>query len=203
MHLSAITFWEKLIAWDRRVFETINSDWANPFFDAVMPFLRNSLHWVPLYLFLLVFVLVNFKVKGIWWVVFFLVTVALTDMVGNYVFKQGFERPRPCRDPEMFDHVRLVLKECGGGYSFVSNHAANHFGMAVFFFISFRHRFPKWAWAGIAWAALIAFAQVYIGVHFPLDVIAGALLGVALGITTGTFFNKRFGFAIFEHQPVA
>ncbi|HEV7780839.1 MAG TPA: phosphatase PAP2 family protein [Chitinophagaceae bacterium] len=203
MHSIAITFWEKLLQWDRHLFETINSGCANPFFDAVMPFLRNSLHWAPLYLFLLVFVLQNFKLRGLWWVIFFLVTVALTDMTGNYAFKQVFQRDRPCRDIEMYEHVRLVLKECGGGYSFVSNHAANHFGMAVFFFITFRHRFRVWAWAGIAWAALIAFAQVYIGVHFPLDVIAGALLGTAFGIATGTFFNKRFGFAIFEHQPVA
>jgi membrane-associated phospholipid phosphatase len=203
MHFSAVTFWEKLITWDRRVFETINTDWANPFFDVVMPFLRNSLHWAPLYLFVLVFVLTNFKFRGIWWIVFFLVTVALTDMTGTYLFKHQFMRDRPCRDPEFFEHVRLVLNECGGGYSFVSNHAANHFGMAIFFFVTFRQRLRVWAWFAIAWAALIAFAQVYIGVHFPLDVIAGALLGVIIGFTTGTFFNKRFGFAIFDHQPVA
>jgi undecaprenyl-diphosphatase len=63
--------------------------------------------------------------------------------------------------------------------------------------------FKKWAWVGLLWAAAIAYAQVYVGVHYPLDVICGALLGMAFGITVGTFFNKRFGFAIFDNQPAA
>ncbi len=203
MDLAAINFWQKLVKWDQSLFEKINGDWANPFFDAVMPFLRNSLSWVPLYIFLLVFVLMNFKIKGIWWAILFLSTIALTDMTGTYVFKHGFERLRPCSDPGFADHVRLLLKHCAGGYSFTSNHAANHFGMAAFFFVTFRHLLKKWAWVGLFWAASIAYAQVYVGVHYPLDVICGALLGLAFGITTGTFFNKRFGFAIFDNQPAA
>jgi membrane-associated phospholipid phosphatase len=203
MYLLATSFLERLINWDRRLFEMINSGLANPFFDVVMPFLRNSLHWAPLYLFLAVFVLLNFKIRGLWWAIFFLVTVALTDMTGNYLFKQMVERERPCFDPALAEHIRLVMKQCSGGYSFVSNHAANHFGMAAFFFVTFRRRFPGWAWVGFTWAALIAFAQVYIGIHYPFDVICGALLGVGLGIATGTFFNKRFGIAIFDNQPVA
>jgi len=201
MFISAISFWQQLVAWDRYLFEKINSDWANPVFDVIMPFLRNSSSWIPLYLFLLVFVLLNFKVKGIWWSVFFLSTVALTDMTGTYVFKHEFERLRPCSDPDFAEHVRLVLKQCGGGYSFISNHAANHFGMATFFFITFRKVLGKWIWAGLFWAASIAYAQVYVGIHYPLDVLAGAMLGLVFGISTGTLFNKRYGFAIFDNQP--
>ncbi len=185
------------------MFEKVNGDWANPLFDALMPFLRNSLNWIPLYLFLLVFVLLNFKIKGIWWVVFFLITIALTDMTGTYVFKHEFIRLRPCNDPNFADRVRKVLNQCAGGYSFISNHAANHFGMAAFFFVTFRHRLKSWAWVGLLWAASIAYAQVYVGVHYPLDVICGAMLGLAFGISAGTFFNKRFGIAIFENQPFA
>ncbi len=66
------------------------------------------------------------------------VTIALTDMTGNYVFKHGFERIRPCGDPDFFFHVRLLVDHCSSGYSFVSNHAANHFGLAAFFFITMR-----------------------------------------------------------------
>ena len=197
MCLIAIDFWKKLVQWDQSLFISINSDWTNSVFDVVMPFLRNSLTWAPLYLFLLIFVLVNFKVRGLWWAVFFLSTVALTDMTGTYVFKHAFERLRPCSDPDFFTHVRLLLKQCAGGYSFTSNHAANHFGMATFFFITFRHLFKIWAWIALCWAAVICYSQVYVGVHYPLDVLAGAMLGLAFGITTGTFFNKRFGIAIF------
>ena len=199
MHFTSITFWQKLIQWDRALFEKINGAWANPFFDAVMPFLRNSLNWIPLYIFLLVFVLTNFKIKGLWWVVLCLSTIALTDMTGTYVFKHGFERLRPCSNPDFADQVRLVLKQCSAGYSFISNHAANHFGMAAFFFVTFRQLFKKWVWVAFLWAAAIAYAQVYVGVHYPADVFAGSLLGLAFGITTGAFFNKRFGFAIFDN----
>jgi undecaprenyl-diphosphatase len=156
---------------------------------------------MPLYLFLLMLVLINFKVKGVWWAVFFLSTVALTDMTGNYVFKHGFERLRPCNDPDFFEQVRLLARYCGVGYSFISNHAANHFGMAAFFFVTFRHLLKNWVWVCLLWAALIGYAQVYVGVHYPADVFTGALLGLAFGISTGSIFNKQFGFAIFGNQP--
>ncbi|MGQ0739800.1 MAG: phosphatase PAP2 family protein [Bacteroidota bacterium] len=201
MYLAASSFWQTLLKWDQALFKKINSDWANPLFDTVMPFLRTSLNWAPLYLFVLVLVLHNFKLKGLWWALFFLVTVSLTDMTGTYVFKHNILRLRPCRDPEFFQQVRLLLENCSGGSSFTSNHAANHFGMAAFFFISFRHIIGKWAWLGLIWAASIAYAQVYVGVHYPLDVLAGALLGLTFGCITGHLFNKRFGFAIFGNQP--
>jgi undecaprenyl-diphosphatase len=75
--------------------------------------------------------------------------------------------------------------------------------MATFFYVTFRHLFKNWAWVGLFWATAIAYSQVYVGVHYPLDVICGALLGLAFGITTGTYFNKRFGFVIFGNQPAA
>lgn len=202
MYFLAIHFWEKLVQWDQSLFIKINSDWTNPVFDTIAPILRNSDTWAPLYLFLFVFILMNFKVRGLWWAVFFLSTIALTDMTGTYVFKHAFERLRPCSDPDFYTHVRLLLDQCAGGYSFTSNHAANHFGMATFFFITFRHRLKIWAWIALFWAAAICYSQVYVGVHYPLDVFTGALLGMAFGITTGTFFNKRFGFAIFDNQQI-
>jgi undecaprenyl-diphosphatase len=92
------------------------------------------------------------------------------------------------------------MDHCGSGFSFVSNHATNHFGMGVFSFVTLRHVIGKWAWLGPLWAFSIAYAQVYVGIHYPLDIIAGAGLGTLFGISTGTLFNKRYGFAIFAHQ---
>lgn len=122
---------------------------------------------------------------------------------GTYLFKHNFHRLRPCSDPDLLFQVRLLTDRCSGGYSFTSNHAANHFGMATFFFITFRSVLKKWAWIGFLWAGLIAYAQVYVGVHYPLDVLCGALLGLILGLLTGKVFNKRYGFAIFDSQPGA
>jgi len=132
----------------------------------------------------------------------FLATVAMTDMTGTYAFKHNFERFRPCSDPDFYGHVRLLLKQCAGGYGFISNHAANHFGMATFFFITFRRQFKNWVWLAMLWAVLICYAQVYVGIHYPLDVLCGAAVGIGFGVITGRLFNNRFGFAIFGNQPV-
>ena len=191
MFFSAINFWGKLVQWDQSLFVKINSGWTNPVFDAVMPFLRNPVNWVPLYLFLLLFVALNFKIKGLWWIVFFLSTVALTDMTGTYVLKYGFERVRPCNSPDMISQLRLLVR-CPSGYGFTSNHAANHFGISTFLFFTFRHLFKGWMFLAFLWAGSIAYAQVYVGVHYPFDVIGGALLGIISGTITGKLFNKRF-----------
>lgn len=188
---------QKLEQWDQWLFMKINSQMANPFLDSLMPFLRNSYYWAPLYLFLIVFATVNYKGRGWWWVVLFLCTVSLTDIVSSRVFKEAFERLRPCQDPDFFFNVRLLLDRCSGGYSFTSSHAANHFGMATFFFFTTRHLIRGWAWIAYIWAAVICFAQVYVGVHYPFDILGGAVLGIVFGLFTGMFFNKRFGFAIF------
>ena len=197
----AATFWDTLIRWDHELFEFINQGCANSFFDTLMPFMRQSSNWIPLYAVVLFYMFYRFGWKALPWVLFFVATVALTDSTGTYLFKHNIERLRPCRDPEFASHVRLLLKQCAGGYGFISNHAANHFGMAAFFLISCRKLFGNWVWLAMAWAFTIAFAQVYVGVHFPLDVTAGALLGLLFGCTTGYIFNKRKGFAIFDDQP--
>lgn len=193
--------WHKLNEWDQWLFIKINSILTNPVFDAILPFMRESKHWAPLYLFLLVFAWLNFRAKGGWWSVFLLATVALTDMTGTYVFKHTFDRIRPCNDPDFFMNVRLLVDHCSRGYSFTSNHAANHFGIAMFFYITMKPLLGKWAISGFIWAGLIAYAQVYVGVHYPLDILAGSLLGLIFGTFTGRLFNKRYGIVTFDHQP--
>ncbi len=196
-------FLEKLKEWDQWLFIKLNSELTNPLFDVLMPFMRNGKHWAPLYLFIVVFVLVNFKKNSGWWILLFIATVALTDLGGNYLFKKNFMRPRPCREVDLAFQVRLLIDNCTHASSFISNHAANHFGMAAFFFITFRNILRKWAWVGFAWAGLISYAQVYVGIHYPLDILTGALFGMMIGVATGRLFNKRFGFAIFDNQPEA
>lgn len=191
--LVAVSWWQRLEKWDQWLFIKLNSEWTNGFFDAFFPFFRDAYIWAPLYLFILVFIIVNYGQKGLWWSLGFICTVAITDIIGARVFKEGIERLRPCGDPVMMDHVRLLLSRCSGSYSFVSNHAANHFSLAVFAFITFRGLFRNWMYIGLIWAALIAYAQVYVGVHYPLDVLGGAGLGTITGLFMAWFFNKRFG----------
>ena len=130
--LLATSLWQKLDAWDKKLFVVLNGKWTNSFFDTVLPYFRDSVFWAPLYLFALVFIAVNYGKKGWWWSLAFVCTIAIADIVSSRVFKVSFERLRPCQDPFFFDQVRLLLKHCSSSYSFTSSHAANHFGMAAF-----------------------------------------------------------------------
>ena len=198
MFLIQSSLLQKLEQWDQWLFIQINNHQSNSFFDAIMPFLRIAYFWIPVYLFLLVFIPTNFKGRGWWWLVMFLCTVSLCDMTSTNLFKEVFKRLRPCTDPEFLQHVRLVVDRCGGMYSFTSNHAANHFGMATFIFITLRPVIKNWGWLAYFWAAIIGYSQVYVGVHYPFDIVGGATIGFMFGWLLGTFFNKRFGFVNFE-----
>jgi membrane-associated phospholipid phosphatase len=188
-----MSLWQRLDEWDKWLFIKLNSQWTNPFFDALFPYLRTSVTWAPLYLFILVFMSMNFGKKGLWWSLLFICTVAFTDVIGARVLKEGIKRLRPCADPEFSFHVRLLLLRCSDSYSFVSNHAANHFGLATFAFLTFRGVFKKWMYLAYVWAFFIAYSQIYVGLHYPLDVVGGAVLGGVVGVLTAWLFHNRWG----------
>lgn len=189
---------QKLEQWDQWLFIQVNDHQTNPFFDSIMPYLRIAYFWTPLYLFLFLFITSNFRGRGLWWSVIFLCTVSLCDMTSSKLVKESFERLRPCGDPDFFEYVRLLVENCSGTYSFTSSHAANHFGMATFIFLTLKPVIGKWVWLAYLWAAAIGYAQVYVGVHYPFDILGGAAIGFLFGWLLGVFFNKRFGFANFE-----
>ncbi|TBR19979.1 MAG: phosphatase PAP2 family protein [Chitinophagaceae bacterium] len=190
--IKLLTIWDNLKIWDQWFFIQVNNNLSNDFFDSVMPLIRNSYFWIPLYIFLILFATINFKTRGWWWVVFFICTVSITDLVSSRLLKEYFERLRPCMDPDFSSNVRLLLNRCSGGFSFTSSHAANHFGIAGFFFITTQFLIKKWAMLGFFWATAICFAQVYVGVHYPLDVLGGAIVGLLVGIPMGLYFKKQF-----------
>jgi len=174
---------------DRKLFHLINGTWHTPFLDAVMPFIRNPYTWSPLYFFLLLVVLIHFRWRGFWWIVFFLITFAIADQLSVEVFKMFVQRLRPCHDPIVAPTDRLLIS-CGGQYGFPSAHATNHFALAMFMFLSFRRYTGKWLVVVFAWAFLISYAQVYVGVHFSGDILAGMCLGSAIGLFTGYIFAR-------------
>ncbi len=124
---------------------------------------------------------------------FFGLTIAICDQVSSGFLKDFVGRIRPCGDPGFSRYVRLLLNRCPGSGSFTSSHATNHFGMAVFIVQTLGTYIKKWKYAVYFWAASISYAQVYVGVHYPLDVIGGALLGSALGYGVSAFYLYRFG----------
>lgn len=184
---------QQLLHFDRWLFAKVNQGGANAFFDVLMPFLRQPLFWAPLYTFAILLVLFNFRKHLFSWVLFGAVTVTITDVVSSRFFKPVVGRLRPCNDALMAEHIR-VLAGCGMNGSFTSSHAANHFGISMFFFMTLHQCIgKKWASLFFLWAAVVCYAQVYVGVHYPLDVAGGALLGTIAGYAFGTVFNKEIG----------
>jgi len=179
-----------LIQYDIALFSRINGQWHTPFLDWLFPLLRNQFFWSPLYLFFVVFMLMNFGKKGLYWIAFFLVTFAIGDILSSHIIKPAVGRLRPCNDPLLADTVRSVIR-CGSGKSFTSSHATNHFAMAVFCFQTFLFSSLVWRWLFIFWALVVVYAQVYVGVHYPLDIIGGGLLGTAIGLVTSRIFNAK------------
>ena len=169
----------------------MNTRWHTSVFDAILPYLRNQWFWAPLYLFLAIFMPMNFGRKGYIWCLAFLASFGLSDYSSGALFKPFFHRIRPCNNPYLAEIVHIIVP-CGGGNSFPSSHATNHFCLGVFAAITLQKRF-KWIWIpALLWAFSISYSQIYVGVHFPLDVFVGSLLGITIGTITGMLFNRYF-----------
>lgn len=186
---------QNILHFDYALALKINRDWSSPWFDTVALFIREATFWVPLYVFLLFFITVNFGRNGFWWAVGLLGLVALSDLVSSHVIKEVFYRPRPCRDEFMAHQIRFLAKSCGLNGSFTSSHATNHFAIATYLYITLRRLSPYWGLAFV-WAALISYAQVYVGVHYPFDVIGGAVLGSSLGYLFARVFDHQIGLGL-------
>jgi membrane-associated phospholipid phosphatase len=184
-----------LLRLDQQLFFFINQGLRNSFFDAIMPYIRDKNCWIPLYVLIAIYFIYEFQWKSIIIILFAGITVLLTDQIASSIIKPAVARLRPCNDPGVLPHVHLLVS-CGSGFSFVSSHASNHFGIALFLILILRKKFRWIAPVAILWAALICFAQVYVGLHYPGDVIGGAFLGALIGIITGRFCKttmRKFG----------
>lgn len=180
--------------WDRALFFKINTEWHNGFLDSILPLIREQNFWIPFYLFLILFATINFGAKGWMWVGIFIAMALLSDYISSDLIKGNFFRLRPCQDPSMADKMRFIVAYCPVSSSFTSSHAFNHFSAAMYIFITLKV-FSKYWYFIFAWALAIIYAQVYVGVHFPVDVIAGAIFGMILGFVTGWVFNRYVGWA--------
>ncbi len=171
---------EHLVQLDREVFLFLNG-LGTETWDGFWMFMTNSKSAIPLYLVLLVLTYRIFKLKK---TVLILVSVALlitcTDQLSNF-FKYGVQRLRPCHDPEISEIMRLVKSYCGGKFAYFSAHAANSFAVASFFAFLFRRRIKYLGIVLMIWAGLVAYSRIYIGVHYPLDVLTGMLVGALFG----------------------
>jgi membrane-associated phospholipid phosphatase len=183
-------FWTALLTKDKALFSTINGEWTCNLFDQVMPWVRDSKNWIPLYIVILIFLFYKWGVSTWRWMVLVVVNITLTDQISSSFFKPFFHRPRPCADPAIMANARLLLDHCSGGFSFTSSHAANHFGIALFIVMTLAPVFKNYRFVFLLWAAVISYAQIYVGVHYPLDVLCGAFIGLTIGYFNGKLYHQ-------------
>ena len=169
-----------LSAWDRELFLVLNGA-HNSFWDFVMWWASDKLIWIPVYALLLYLLWRRYKAK-IWVVVLFTAfLVFLSDQVSVHLFKDVFQRLRPCHEPDLAGMVHIVNGKCGGQFGFYSSHASNIFAISVFFLYLMKQKTWEYILPVLSWAALIAYSRIYLGVHYPGDVFMGALAGSLLG----------------------
>lgn len=160
--------------WDTQLFIFLNNlhvDWLDP----VMKFFSAIPVWIPMYLLIVFFMFRKQKLWGLAALAVLGISFALTDQLSVHLFKNVFQRLRPCHTEELQGIMRS-LEGCGGRYGFISNHAANAFCLAALTARFFKNKYYT-IWIFV-WAVLVSYSRIYVGKHFPLDVICGAIFGI-------------------------
>ncbi len=161
----------------------------NSFFDFIMFWLSNKLIWIPLYLIIIYLIIKKFGTKkGIFITISLIIAIVISDQISVHFFKNVFLRYRPCHNINIKNIVHLVNNRCGGQYGFVSSHASNFFTLATTVSLIFKQK--KISFLMFAIALLVSYSRIYLGVHYPLDILGGALLGITTGIITSYFIKK-------------
>jgi len=162
---------------DQQLFLFINSS-NSPFFDQVMHTLSGKIIWVPLYLAILIFLGIKYKRKFLVILIFIILAATLSDQ-SSVLVKNIFHRLRPCHEPSLSGLVHLINGDCGGLYGFVSSHATNSFDVALLSLLFIKKRW--YSVSIVIWASVIGYSRIYLGVHYPGDVLCGSLLGAFIG----------------------
>ena len=166
--------------WDSELFLLLNGG-HNGFWDFVMWWASDKYIWIPVYALFLFLLWRKFK-NNVWIIMIFAaLLVFLSDQISVHLFKDVFQRLRPCHEPALEGMVHIVNGTCGGSYGFYSSHATNIFAISVFVISLLKILRPCAIIGIIGWAMLIIYSRIYLGVHYPFDVIAGALAGSLLG----------------------
>lgn len=163
---------------DQQLFLFLNSH-NSPFWDQVMHAISGKVIWAPLYLAILIYLGFKYKRKFLIIILFVILAVTLADQVSVQLFKNVFHRLRPCHEPALQGMIHLFNGECGGKYGFVSSHATNSFNVALLSLMFIKKRW--YTISIILWALIIGYSRVYLGVHYPGDVICGSLVGAFIG----------------------
>ena len=186
---------EEILKLDSKLFLYLNN-LGTPEFDSFWATLSKIEANILMYLFLICLFFYVQKIRPKFLNVFYLIFVialmiTIADQGAN-LFKDSFQRLRPCYNESIKDTLRLVKENCGGKYGFFSAHASNSFSLAIFFGLLFKNRIRYIILITIVYASLISYSRIYLGVHFPLDIIIGSSFGLCLGFIMYSFVYLKF-----------
>lgn len=169
-------WFQQILEFDKELFLFLNS-FYNDFMDTIMLMITRKETWIPLYLVIIFFFIKNYRSKSLLILLFMALTVVASDQI-SVLIKESVMRLRPVHDPSIEHLVHNILRK-GGLHGFVSSHAANMFAILVFTSRIFKNR--SYYFLLLFWAVIISYSRIYAGVHYPLDVIFGAVLGWLIG----------------------
>jgi undecaprenyl-diphosphatase len=168
---------EKILSLDTELFIFLNG-LGSETFDGFWLIITKQTSWIWLFLFLLFIILNKLGTKQtLYLLIFVAILVVLTDQTSN-LFKNGFQRLRPCNNPEISSFIRIVQSRTS--FSFFSGHATSSMGVTIFLYFIFKKDF-KYFWLLFLWPLIFAYSRIYLGLHYPLDIISGYLCGAILG----------------------
>lgn len=167
---------EKILSLDTELFIYLNGLGSDTF-DGFWLMITKQYSWIPLFLLLLYLIFKKLGAKqSLYLLLFVAILLVLTDQTAN-LFKNGFQRLRPCNNPEINSFIRIVQSR--NSFSFFSGHATSSMGVATFLYLIFRKDF-KYFWLLFLWPLIFAYSRIYLGLHYPLDIISGYLCGAIL-----------------------
>lgn len=179
---------ETLNQWDQSLFLLLNG-WHHEAIDPLMAFISEKWVWIPLYAVLLYLIYQRSGWKGTLWILLAIaILITLSDQFASGFLKPTVARFRPCRTEALLDGVHIVNNHCGGKYGFASSHAANFFALATF--MSRFLQKPGWTVALFGAAVITAYSRIYLGVHYPGDVLMGALIGITFASLIWALYHK-------------
>ena len=178
---------EEIILEDKQAMIFLNNLGSSTF-DPFWILVSEKWFWIPLYVIFLYFLYKNFNKKSLFYILLFVALgITASDQIAN-IFKFGFERLRPCHDPSLEGLLREV--KCGGKFGFYSAHSSNSFFVATYLTMLLGKKIKQLPYFLFVWAAIVAYSRVYLGMHFPGDLIVGAIMGILLALFFGTLARK-------------